>query len=211
MNLTSVFEPDGRIPPRYTCEGRDDSPALRWSDVPDNVKSFVVIVNDPDAPGGTFVHWIVYDLPPEARALPEGVPTRESVAGGGPQGLNDFGGVGYGGPCPPGGPPHRYVFTLSALNTRPGLRPGRRVADVRRAMQGHVLAEAELVGRFQRALWVSRGCAGDARDEPEGGLDEADIGAMAPENYEQQDRRTGRRTPCPKQWSARSVTWSCRS
>ena len=82
MNLTSVFEPDGRIPPRYTCEGRDDSPALRWSDVPDNVKSFVVIVNDPDAPGGTFVHWIVYDLPPEARALPEGVPTRESVAGG---------------------------------------------------------------------------------------------------------------------------------
>ena len=107
MNLTSVFEPDGRIPPRYTCDGRDGSPPLGWSDVPDNVRSFVLIVDDPGAPGGTFVHWVVYDLPPEARGLPEGLPPREATAGGGAQGLNDFGRVGYGGPCPPAGPPHQ--------------------------------------------------------------------------------------------------------
>lgn len=154
MNLTSVFEPDGRIPPRCTCDGRDDSPALRWSDVPDNVKSFVLIVDDPDAPGGTFVHWVLYDLPPETRELPEGIPPRESVTGGGTQGLNDFGRAGYGGPCPPAGPPHRYVFTLSALDTRLGLAPRKRAADVRRAMQSHVLVEAQLVGRFQRARTV---------------------------------------------------------
>jgi Raf kinase inhibitor-like YbhB/YbcL family protein len=150
MNLTSVFEPDGRISPRYTCDGRDDSPALRWSDVPDAVKSFVLIVGDPDAPGGTFVHWVLYDLPPKARVLPEGIPPSESVPGGGTQGLNDFGRVGYGGPCPPAGPPHRYVFTLSALDTQLGLAPRTRAAEVRRAMRNHVLAEAQLVGRFAR-------------------------------------------------------------
>jgi Raf kinase inhibitor-like YbhB/YbcL family protein len=74
MNLTSVFEPDGPIPPRYTCEGRDESPALRWSEVPDNVRTFVLIVDDPDAPGGRFVHWVVYDLPAETCALAEGIP-----------------------------------------------------------------------------------------------------------------------------------------
>jgi Raf kinase inhibitor-like YbhB/YbcL family protein len=151
MNLTSVFDPDGRIPPRYTCEGRDDSPALRWSDVPSDVKSFVLIVDDPDAPGGTFVHWVLYDLPAETRALPEGIPARESVAGGGRQGLNDFGRVGYGGPCPPAGPSHRYVFTLSALDKQLGLAPRKQAADVRRAMRNHVLAEAQLVARFDRA------------------------------------------------------------
>jgi Raf kinase inhibitor-like YbhB/YbcL family protein len=151
MKLSSVFEPDGPIPQRYTCEGRDDSPALRWSDVPDDVKSFVLIVDDPDAPGGAFVHWVLYDLPPEARALPGGLPAHESVARGGAQGMNDFGRVGYGGPCPPGGAAHRYVFTLSALDTRLGLAPRKRAAEVRRAMQDHVLAAARLVGRFQRA------------------------------------------------------------
>jgi Raf kinase inhibitor-like YbhB/YbcL family protein len=152
MNLTSVFEPDGRIPPRCTCDGRDASPALRWSDVPDDdVKSFVLIVDDPDAPGGTFTHWVLYDLPPQARALPEGVPPRESMEGGGVQGLNDFGRIGYGGPCPPAGPAHRYRFTLFALDTRLGLPPRKRAAEVQRAMRNHVLAEAQLVGRFQRA------------------------------------------------------------
>jgi Raf kinase inhibitor-like YbhB/YbcL family protein len=159
MNLTSVFEPAGQIPARFTCDGRDDSPALRWSDVPDGVKSFVLIVDDPDAPGGTFVHWVLYDLPPEARALTEGIPPRGSVAGGGTQGLNDFGRVGYDGPCPPAGPAHRYVFTLSALDTRLGLARGQRAAAVQRAMQGHVRAGAQLVGRFQRArtAGVTRG------------------------------------------------------
>jgi Raf kinase inhibitor-like YbhB/YbcL family protein len=151
MNLTSVFEADGRIPPRYTCDGEDESPALSWSDVPENVKSFVLIVDDPDAPGGTFVHWVLYDVSARARGLAEGLSPGGSVAGAGTQGLNDFGRLGYGGPCPPPGAPHRYVFTLSALDTRLGLAPRMRAADVRRAMQSHVLAEARLVGRFQRA------------------------------------------------------------
>jgi len=148
MNLTSVFEPDGPIPPRYTCEGRDESPALRWSEVPDNVRTFVLIVDDPDAPGGRFV-----------QALAEGIPPVASIAGGGTQGLNNFGRVGYGGPCPPGGPSHRYVFTLAALDRRLGLAPGKRAAHVRKAMQGHVVAEAQLVERFQRRAGVGRGGA----------------------------------------------------
>jgi len=122
MKLTSVFEPDGRIPPRHTCDGQDESPPLSWSDVPEKVKSYVLIVDDPDAPGGTFVHWVLYDVPARARGLPRGIPPRESVADAGTQGLNDFGRVGYGGPCPPAGP--SPSLRLHALWTRHAARPG---------------------------------------------------------------------------------------
>jgi Raf kinase inhibitor-like YbhB/YbcL family protein len=150
VKLTSTFEPGELIPVRHTCDGEDVSPPLRWSEPPADTRSFALIVDDPDAPGGTFVHWLLYDVPAGSRALPEGVEGRD-LAEGGTQGLNGFDRVGYGGPCPPGGPPHRYVFTLYALDARLGLPPRGQKADVLRAMRGHVLAEAELVGRFQRS------------------------------------------------------------
>jgi Raf kinase inhibitor-like YbhB/YbcL family protein len=155
MQLTSIFEPGEPIPVRYTCDGENVSPPLRWSEAPADTKSFVLIVDDPDAPAGTFVHWVLYDLPGGSRALPERVEGGDAAEGG-TQGLNDFDRVGYGGPCPPGGRPHRYVFTLYALDARLGLAPRKRKADVLRAMRGHVLAEAALVGRFQRAARPAR-------------------------------------------------------
>jgi Raf kinase inhibitor-like YbhB/YbcL family protein len=150
MKLTSIFQPGDRIPPRYTCDGEDVSPPLRWSDVPEDAQGFVLIVDDPDAPGETFVHWLLYDVPGQARALPKGVDARDTVPGAGTQGMNDFGRVGYGGPCPPRGRPHLYVFTLYALDGRLGLAARKRKADVLRVMRNHVLAQVELTGRYER-------------------------------------------------------------
>jgi len=146
---TTAFEPGGIIPKQFTCSGADVSPALSWSDPPSGTQSFALIVDDPDAPMGTFVHWVVYNLPASARQLPQGVPKRETAAGG-KQGQNDFPKTGYGGPCPPPGKPHRYSFRLYALDTTLNLAPPVRRADVDQAMQGHVLAKAELMGKFAR-------------------------------------------------------------
>ncbi|MGH9434001.1 MAG: YbhB/YbcL family Raf kinase inhibitor-like protein, partial [Terriglobia bacterium] len=115
---TAAFAPGGFIPARFTCKGDDVSPALAWSGSPANTRAFALIVEDPDAPAGTWTHWLVYDLPSSARALPEGVPKTGEISGGGRQGTNDFGKIGYGGPCPPPGKPHRYFFRLYALNAR---------------------------------------------------------------------------------------------
>jgi Raf kinase inhibitor-like YbhB/YbcL family protein len=150
MRLTSIFLPDDSIPSRYTCDGEDVSPPLHWSNAPEDAKAFVLIVDDPDAPGGTFSHWLLYDVPADARALSEGVAKRDTVPGAGMYGVNDFGGVGYGGPCPPSGRPHRYVFALYALDAKLGLASRKRKADVLRGMRDHVLAQAELVGRYER-------------------------------------------------------------
>jgi Raf kinase inhibitor-like YbhB/YbcL family protein len=150
MKLTSIFEASDAIPARYTCDGEDVSPPLRWSDVPPDTRSFALVVDDPDAPAGTFVHWLLYDVPADVRELSEGIATRDVVPGVGTQGLNDFGRVGYGGPCPPAGRPHRYVFTLYALDSRLDLAPRQRKSQVLRAVRDHVLARTELLGQFER-------------------------------------------------------------
>ncbi len=151
LHLTSTaFEPNGTIPKKYTCDGPDVSPPLAWNDPPAGTQSFALIVDDPDAPAGTWVHWVLFNLPASARALPENVPKVEQIADGALQGRNDFRRIGYGGPCPPRGPAHRYFFKLYALDTRLGLRAGASKADVERAMAGHILAQGELVGRYGR-------------------------------------------------------------
>jgi len=116
IKMTSTaFEPGGMIPTQYTCDGRDISPPLSWGDVPDGSASIAIVCDDPDAPMGTWVHWVLFDLPPESRSLPENVPSVETLEGGGRNGMNDFRKPGYGGPCPPGGT-HRYFFKICALD-----------------------------------------------------------------------------------------------
>src|SRR5579863_180585 len=144
---TSAFKPGGDIPKRFTCSGADVSPALDWAEPPPGTQSFALIMDDPDAPAGVWVHWVVFDLPAAVRRLPEGVPTAESVPGGGRQGLNDFEKAGYGGPCPPPGRPHRYFFKLYALDKPLGLDAHATKASVEEAIKGHVLAQGELMGR----------------------------------------------------------------
>src|SRR6266702_64044 len=145
-----AFRDGGAIPQNFTCDGGDTSPALTWNAPPAGTKSFALIVDDPDAPGTTWVHWVVFNLPAEARGLPEAVPRGEQIKGGGSQGRNDFPQIGYGGPCPPPGKPHRYFFKLYALDTKLNLKVGATKADVERAMKGHILANAELIGRYGR-------------------------------------------------------------
>ncbi|HKW26119.1 MAG TPA: YbhB/YbcL family Raf kinase inhibitor-like protein [Terriglobales bacterium] len=145
---TKAFPKDGEIPAKYTCGGDDLSPALSWRGAPQDTKSFALIVDDPDAPSGTFTHWIVYDLPPATHQLPESVSKTEDLSGRGRQGRNDFHRVGYGGPCPPPGKAHRYFFKLYALNAALNLPAGASRKDVEGAMRGRVLAQAELMGKF---------------------------------------------------------------
>jgi Raf kinase inhibitor-like YbhB/YbcL family protein len=151
--LTSPSFTDGAtIPSQHTCDGPDRSPALRWSGTPAGTRTFALIVDDPDAPAGTWVHWVLFDLPATITELPERVPTHEALAdlGGALQGRNDSRETGYAGPCPPPGKPHRYFFTLYALDTSLGLPAGATKADVERAMQGHILATAQLMGTYGR-------------------------------------------------------------
>jgi Raf kinase inhibitor-like YbhB/YbcL family protein len=147
---TMAFKAGGRIPAQYTCSGADISPALSWNQPPSRTLSFALIVDDPDAPAGTWVHWVVYNLPESARQLPERVPPGEAIASGGRQGLNDFPQSGYGGPCPPSGKPHRYFFRLYALDTLLDLHAPVHRREVDAAMKGHILAQAELMATFGR-------------------------------------------------------------
>ncbi len=147
---TIAFQTGGEIPRKYTCDGHDVSPALSWTEPPPGTRSFVLIAEDPDAPGGTFVHWVAYDLPDRARQLPEAVPKEDEIEAGGRQGRNDFAATGYGGPCPPPGKPHRYFFKLYALDRKLDLQAGATGKDVGRAMKGHILKQAELMGRYRR-------------------------------------------------------------
>ena len=147
---TSAFEPGGDIPIEFTCDGADVSPSLAWSGVPEGTQSFALIVEDPDAPARTWVHWVLYDLPATLDELPQGLPAQRKLPSGARQGPNDFGKIGYGGPCPPPGPAHRYYFKLYALDTMLNLAPGARRSALDRAMRGHVLASADLLGRYHR-------------------------------------------------------------
>lgn len=147
---SSAFSGNQTIPGKFTCDGPDVSPQLGWKDAPAGTKSFALIMDDPDAPAGTWVHWVVYNIPAGTKELTEGVAKQEQLTDGGLQGRNDFRKIGYGGPCPPPGKPHRYYFKLYALDTKLELNAGSSKADVESAMKGHVLAEAELIGRFGR-------------------------------------------------------------
>lgn len=155
MEIRSLaFDPETKIPVRHTCDGEDLSPQLSWSGVPEGVESFVLIMDDPDAPPGTWVHWLLYDLPGDVRELPEGLARSESLDGGGIQGMcwgvDSFSRVGYYGPCPPPGLPHRYSFRIYALDAKLDLPPKATKKQVVEAIKGRVLAEAEMVGLFGR-------------------------------------------------------------
>jgi Raf kinase inhibitor-like YbhB/YbcL family protein len=151
VQLTSASFREGEpIPPEFTCDGKDRSPALGWSEVPVETRSFVLICDDPDAPRGTWVHWLLYNLPAQAIELQPGVPAKPELPSGARQGINDSGNLGYGGPCPPPGKPHRYFFRLYALDTALNLAPGINRPDLDAATEGHVLASCTLMGTYER-------------------------------------------------------------
>jgi Raf kinase inhibitor-like YbhB/YbcL family protein len=152
LTLTSsALTPGAAIAPDYSCVGADRSPALAWSNLPPATKSFALIVDDTDAPGGTFIHWVVFNIPARVTSLPQGVPPTVEISGGGENGINSFDRVGYNGPCPPPGGMHHYHFRLFALDVPMIEVVDKAHADaIQSAMQGHVIATAELVGTFQR-------------------------------------------------------------
>ena len=147
---SSAFGEGGRIPSDFTCDGANISPPLEWSGIPAPAQSLVVIADDPDAPAGDWVHWLIYDLPPSLSQLPSGIPEGGRFSGGGSQGRTDFGAFGYGGPCPPSGT-HRYLFKVYALDAMLHLKPGATKKKLLKAMQGHVLAEGQLMGTYARS------------------------------------------------------------
>ena len=155
ISLTSGGFKDGDpIPVQFTCDGTNESPPLAWSEAPGNTVAFALTVEDPDAPGGTFIHWVLYDIPPMTHALPQGVPKGPTVSmlGGAKQGKTSFkNAIGYGGPCPPKGSAHHYHFILYALDASLGLEPGATHDQVMAAIHGHELARGELVGTYKRA------------------------------------------------------------
>jgi Raf kinase inhibitor-like YbhB/YbcL family protein len=148
---SSAFSHEAPIPARYTCDGEDMSPPLAWSDAPQGTTAFALIMDDPDAPRGVFTHWVLFNVPAQVQDLPEAVPKTARLADRGLQGRNDFGKVGYGGPCPPPGPPHRYRFTLYALDIILDLSPGASKQQVLEAIQDHTLDHALLIGTYRRA------------------------------------------------------------
>ena len=149
---SEAFQEGGKIPVEYTCDGKDVSPALSWSGVPAGAKSIVLIADDPDAPGGRFVHWVLYNIPPDTQELPKGIPGNRTLKDGSIHGSTDFGKskIGYGGPCPPPGKPHRYYFKIYSLDTKPDLAPGASAVEVDKAMSGHITAKGELMGKYGR-------------------------------------------------------------
>ena len=151
LQLTSSAFPNGQpIPAKYTGDGDDHSPPLSWTGQPVGTASFALICDDPDAPRGTWVHWVLFNLPPDCHDLPTHVPTTGTLSNGAIQGKTDFGSLGYGGPAPPPGKPHRYYFKLYALDAMLKLPVGTTKAQLLVAMQGHILAEAQWMGTYQR-------------------------------------------------------------
>jgi Raf kinase inhibitor-like YbhB/YbcL family protein len=148
---SSAFADGQPIPSKHTCDGEDVSPPLSWENAPGETESFALICDDPDAPSGTLVHWVLYDVPGTTTDIPEALPPKEIVLNGAKQGRNHFENIGYGGPCPPpGAGAHRYFFKLYALDEELGLKPGATKDDVQNAMKGHILSEGELIGTYKR-------------------------------------------------------------
>jgi Raf kinase inhibitor-like YbhB/YbcL family protein len=150
IELTTSEFPSGSIPKTFTCDGTDTSPALSWGEPPAATQSFALTVVDIDAPVGSFIHWVLYNIPFNARSLPEAVAKTEQLPDGSIQGTTDFDKIGYGGPCPPGKSPHRYVFSLYAVNTKLNLPAGVTRKQLEKALRGHVLAHGKLIGKYQR-------------------------------------------------------------
>ena len=141
---SNAFSEGQSIPEKYTCDGQDVSPPIKWSGAPTNTKTIAIICEDPDAPSGTFTHWVLYDVPGTRKELAEG------SSDDGKEGVNGFGKNGYGGPCPPPGRPHRYFFHVYALDTTSLGDAGRSKEEVTAAMQGHILAQGQLMGTYKR-------------------------------------------------------------
>ncbi len=152
IRLTSTaFTNGGAIPKQYTCDGENVSPPLAWADVPASARSLALTIDDPDAPSGIWVHWVLFNLPPEIASLPASILTTDTLPNGARQGSNDFGKIGYGGPCPPRGRAHRYVFKIYALDTMLNLEPGAMRRMLISAIAGHILGEGELTALYGRA------------------------------------------------------------
>ena len=151
IDLSSPAFSEGKpIPLKYTCDGPDISPPLSWKNLPEGTNSLALICDDPDAPGGTWVHWILYGMGENVKELPEKVPTTPVLSNGARQGTNDFKRLGYGGPCPPRGGAHRYYFKLYALDSELSLNPGATKKDLLNVMDGHILSEGQLMGTYKR-------------------------------------------------------------
>ncbi len=147
---SAAFQAEQSIPAKHTCDGENMSPPLAWGEPPSGTESFALMMDDPDAPGGTFTHWILFNLPADSRELEEGVPAESELENGALQGKNDFGAIGYGGPCPPSGSAHHYCFTLYALDKRLDLAAGASRQQVLDAIEGHILASGLLTGTYER-------------------------------------------------------------
>ena len=147
---SSAFDSGAEIPKKFTCDAADVSPALEWSGAPAKTITLAIVMDDPDAPAGTWVHWMLWNLSVSAHSLPEGVAKREQLDDGTRQGRNDFRKIGYNGPCPPPGKAHRYFFRLYALDAKLDLAPGATRQEIDAAMKGHTLGEAEYMGTFRR-------------------------------------------------------------
>ncbi len=151
FNITSTaFEYGANIPVKHACTGDDLSPPLRWDEVPKGTASLALIVEDPDAPNGTYTHWVVYNLPPDSNTLEATIPIQKNLQNGAIQGKNDFGKTGYGGPCPPKGEEHRYFFRLYALKKKLAPESANTADDFHIAIKGLVLEEAEYMGKFKK-------------------------------------------------------------
>ena len=146
---SSAFTEGQAIPHQYTCNGINISPPLEWTGIPKSAKTLAIIADDPDAPAGTWVHWVIYNLPADTMGMIENLPPTEEIKGGGLQGKNDFEKIGYGGPCPPSGT-HRYFFKLYSIDTELPLKAGATKAEVEKAMAGHVVAQGQLMGTYRR-------------------------------------------------------------
>jgi Raf kinase inhibitor-like YbhB/YbcL family protein len=150
MSVSSAAFADGQsIPDKYTCHGQDISPPLQWSGTPSQAKSIALTCEDPDAPSGTFTHWVIFDVPATATGLPENVSKSATLPDGSEQGKNSFGNTGYNGPCPPGGKLHHYIFKVYALDTSVKLDSGAEREDLLKAIDGHVLSQGQLTGTYQ--------------------------------------------------------------
>jgi Raf kinase inhibitor-like YbhB/YbcL family protein len=147
---STQFQKGGPIPKKFTCDGPDVSPELSWSGASAKAQGFALIADDPDAPVGTWTHWVIYDIPAQSAGLPENVSKIDELPDGARQGRNDFRRIGYGGPCPPPGKPHRYFFKLYALDRKLGLKPGAARQELEQAIQGHVIETAEVMGTYGR-------------------------------------------------------------
>ncbi len=147
--ISAAFSEGAMIPTRYTCDGEDVSPPLSWTELPPETGSFALICEDPDAPVGTWDHWVLFNIPASATGLPEAVPATATLDDGSVHGNNSWGRLGYGGPCPPGGT-HRYIFSLFALDIKLDLKSGATKSGLLKAMEGHILARTRLMGKYRR-------------------------------------------------------------